>query len=51
MNFLDAAYQVLKQANKPLHYNDGENLIKLLIKHEIGVVTERHTVHTLDEEW
>ncbi len=35
----------------PISLIDGEKLVKLLIQYEIGVVTERHTVHTLDEEW
>ncbi len=35
----------------PISLIHGEKLVKLLIQHEIGVATERHLVHTLDEEW
>jgi restriction system protein len=35
----------------PISLIDGDKLVALLIQHEIGVVLERHTLHTLDEEW
>ena len=35
----------------PVSLIDGDKLVELLIEHEIGVVTERHTVYSLDEEW
>jgi restriction system protein len=35
----------------PISLIDGDKLVTLLIRHEIGVVNERHTLHTLDEEW
>ncbi len=35
----------------PISLIDGDKLVTLLIRHEIGVVNERHTVVTLDEEW
>ncbi len=35
----------------PISLIDGDKLVRLLIQHEIGVVLERHTLHTLDEEW
>lgn len=35
----------------PISLIDGDRLVELLIEHEIGVVTERHAVHSLDVEW
>ncbi|MCB9098372.1 MAG: restriction endonuclease [Anaerolineales bacterium] len=35
----------------PVSLIDGDKLVTLLIRHEIGVVNERHTLHTLDEAW
>lgn len=35
----------------PISLINGDQLVTLLIRHEIGVVLEQHTLHTLDEEW
>jgi restriction system protein len=35
----------------PISLIDGDRLVELLIEHEIGVVTERYAVHSLDVEW
>lgn len=35
----------------PISLIDGEQLVMLLIRHEIGGVIERHLLHALNEEW
>ncbi|GAB4427905.1 MAG: hypothetical protein Kow0031_08010 [Anaerolineae bacterium] len=35
----------------PISLIDGDSLVGLLIKHEIGVIVEHRPLHTLDEEW
>lgn len=35
----------------PISLIDGDRLVELLIEYEIGAVTERHAVHSLDLEW
>ena len=35
----------------PISLIDGQRLVELLIKYEIGVIKAQHEVHTLDEEW
>jgi len=35
----------------PISLVNGEALIDLLIKHDVGVIKERHTVISLDDEW
>ncbi len=35
----------------PISLIDGDRLVELLIEHEIGVVTERHAIYSLDVEW
>jgi restriction system protein len=36
---------------KPIGLVDGEQLLDLLIEHEIGVTAEQHTLLSVDEEW
>lgn len=46
-----AVAEAVAVGKTPISLIDGDRLVELLIEHEIGVVTERHAVHSLDIEW
>ena len=50
--FSKGALEEAKAPNKvPISLIDGEELLKLLIEHKVGVVSNQYVVNTLDEEW
>jgi restriction system protein len=46
-----ACKEAQEAGKRPIGLIDGEQMLELLIQHEIGVTAEQHTVLALDEAW